>query len=256
MLAVLDKPEKRNVYPHFAENLRYRRDMSLTAVQQYQIRQRSEILVAVQVALHAAPEHLLHAGVVVYSNHVLDVEPAVARLERSAVAVDYHAADTPGLAEVRHIVAFDDERYLLKIEKVAEILKRVYFLCSSSDPQCEVLAGVVLREHYLRQSVSALRNHEFDSVPRLFPQQLSHKLHIVEFLVDVDLLRDIVAVGIVAQQEIPPHFPGVVLVADEEIFLVDQPSAAVLHRRDTRKADVLRERNYVVILGFIVEYLL
>ena len=83
-------------------------------------------------------------------------------------------------------------------------------------------------------------------MPSLFPQELSHKLHIVEFLVDVDLLRDIVAVGIVAQQEIPPHFPWVVLVADEEIFLVDQPSAAVLHRRDTRKADVLRERNYVV----------
>ena len=90
----------------------------------------------------------------------------------------------------------------------------------------------------------------------LFPQELGDKLHIVKFLVDVYFFGDILPVGVIAEQEITAHRAGVVLVADEEVLLVDEPAPAVFHHRDAGEADILRERNDVVVVGLVVEYLL
>ena len=55
----------------------------------------------------------------------------------------------------------------------------------------------------------------------LFPEKLCDKLRILKLLINIYFLRDILPLGIIAQQEIPPHCRGVVLVTDKEIFLVN-----------------------------------
>ncbi len=92
-------------------------------------------------------------------------------------------------------------------------------------------------------------------MPRLFPQKLSNKLHVLKFLIDVYLLGDILTLGVIVQQEIPPHCGRVVLVVDKEILLIHQPAADILYHREARHTDILRHSHDIVLL-LVIKYLL
>ncbi len=128
VLAVLYKPEKRDVYFKLVKHLRHRRNVTLSAIEQYQVGQRSKALVAVKITLHTPPQHLLHARVVILPDNGLYVEALIGRLERSAVAVNYHTAHHSRISEIRYVVALDYIWYLFQSQKIFQVLQLAYLL--------------------------------------------------------------------------------------------------------------------------------
>ena len=92
----------------------------------------------------ASAKDFLHAGIVVDPGNVLDVESAVARLERSAVLICYHTRNARLFAHIGYIVAFDQFGYLLQPEKFLEILERGYLTACPSYPEREILVRIAL----------------------------------------------------------------------------------------------------------------
>jgi len=75
------------------------------AVDEHDVRQGAELLIAVQIALDAAREHLLHGRVVVrVGRQALDLESPVGTLLGLCAFVDDHRRDDIARAGVRDIV--------------------------------------------------------------------------------------------------------------------------------------------------------
>ena len=74
--------------------------MSLAAVDEQQIRERGKMLVPVQIALEAAGNRLVHAGIVVRPVQVPDAEFAVVPLQGLAVHVHAHGGYDPAVPQV------------------------------------------------------------------------------------------------------------------------------------------------------------
>ena len=83
------------------------------AVDEHDVRQGAELLIAVQIALDAAREHLLHGRVVVrVGRQALDLESPVGTLLGLCALVDDHRRDDIARAGVRDIVGLHTPGWL------------------------------------------------------------------------------------------------------------------------------------------------
>ena len=104
---VLDHAEDRHVHVHLRAHALGDARVRDAAVDEHDVRQGAELLIAVQIALDAAREHLLHGRVVVrVGRQALDLESPVGTLLGLCALVDDHRRDDVARAGVGNIVGF------------------------------------------------------------------------------------------------------------------------------------------------------
>ena len=102
---VLDHAEDRHTHMHLRAHALGDTRMRDAAVDEHDVRQGAELLIAVQIALDAAREHLLHGRVVVrVGRQALDLESPVGTLLGLCALVNDHRRDDVARAGVRDIV--------------------------------------------------------------------------------------------------------------------------------------------------------
>ena len=113
VLLVFHHAEHRNVQPKAADYWCDRVHVSLSAVQQNQVRQSGKaLLVLCQIVFQPSGQCFFHTSIVVLCDMLFHAKTFIGFFQRSAVFKYHHAADHRGGGEIGNVVGFDILRRL------------------------------------------------------------------------------------------------------------------------------------------------
>ena len=218
------------------------------AVDEHDVRQGAELLIAVQIALDAAREHLLHGRIVVrVGRQALDLESPVGTLLGLCALVDDHRRDDIARAGVRDIVGLHAPGWLGKREHPRKLRQRAVLALLRSRHALDILARVALRHGKEFRLLAPLGDVERHLAARALGQDLCELVRALDLAGQQNFARQHTLVEVILRQQCrQDHLLALVLRRGEEVqvstrhaaVLDVQHSAAAFERAAVNAPDI------------------
>src|SRR5262245_21166450 len=235
LFAFRDRRRGQCFQSQLAKRRRRRRQLTLAAIDQNQIRQRSAF--PQQPRVPPADYFIHRSEIISFAFDGANLELSIVAFFHQAVLADDHRGDVLRSLDIRNIERFDHRRKRRQLEHILQLVQNLLRVrLKHSESLLEVEPRILLDQIYQIALLTALGNKYTNSPAALHRQILLEQLAILEVHRYVDFARRVVAAGVILFQRLAEKRPGVKRVI--EIFPVklaladDSPGA---HREERQR---------------------